>query len=148
MNPERLWGGSTASPSYHETAVNAAGQAVAVDTIYWLLSAAAKVTSPCVASTASTSVFVVPLLPPPLPSPLNGVGRVGWKTALGAFSWTWFLLLALLVHRPGDNNMPLKWKSGSPVSWKFPVPVLKTSRSSPLSPAYMWVQAIALSCLY
>ncbi|XP_075878238.1 kelch-like protein 13 isoform X3 [Nelusetta ayraudi] len=33
--------------------------------------------------------------------------------------------------------MPLKWKSGSPVSWKFPVPVLKTSRSSPLSPAYI-----------
>lgn len=37
--------------------------------------------------------------------------------------------------------MPLKWKSGSPVSWKFPMPVLKTSRSSPLSPAYMWVRS-------
>ncbi|XP_036404284.1 kelch-like protein 13 isoform X1 [Megalops cyprinoides] len=33
--------------------------------------------------------------------------------------------------------MPLKWKSGSPASWKFPVPVLKTSRSSPLSPTYI-----------
>ncbi|ETE71947.1 Kelch-like protein 13, partial [Ophiophagus hannah] len=33
--------------------------------------------------------------------------------------------------------MPLKWKTSSPASWKFPVPVLKTSRSSPLSPAYI-----------
>lgn len=35
------------------------------------------------------------------------------------------------------TNMPLKWKTSSPAIWKFPVPVLKTSRSSPLSPAYM-----------
>lgn len=35
------------------------------------------------------------------------------------------------------TNMPLKWKTSSPASWKFPVAVLKTSRSSPLSPAYM-----------
>ncbi|XP_049480065.1 uncharacterized protein LOC125918056 [Panthera uncia] len=33
--------------------------------------------------------------------------------------------------------MPLKWKTGSPAIWKFPVPVLKTSRSTPLSPAYI-----------
>ncbi|XP_034636894.1 kelch-like protein 13 isoform X7 [Trachemys scripta elegans] len=33
--------------------------------------------------------------------------------------------------------MPLKWKTSSPAIWKFPVPVLKTSRSSPLSPAYI-----------
>ncbi|MEJ1276836.1 hypothetical protein NN561_007747 [Cricetulus griseus] len=33
--------------------------------------------------------------------------------------------------------MPLKWKTSSPVIWKFPVPVLKTSRSTPLSPAYI-----------
>ncbi|XP_032994184.1 kelch-like protein 13 isoform X6 [Lacerta agilis] len=35
------------------------------------------------------------------------------------------------------TNMPLKWKTSSPAMWKFPVPVLKTSRSSPLSPAYI-----------
>nr|XP_056715452.1 kelch-like protein 13 isoform X1 [Euleptes europaea] len=35
------------------------------------------------------------------------------------------------------TNMPLKWKTSSPAIWKFPVPVLKTSRSSPLSPAYI-----------
>lgn len=34
-----IQGGRAASPSLHKTAVNAAGQAVAVDTIYWLLSA-------------------------------------------------------------------------------------------------------------
>lgn len=67
MNLVRLWGGNTASPSYHETAVNAAGQAEAVDTIYWLLSAAANVTCPYVACAALTSVFV-DHLPPPLPS--------------------------------------------------------------------------------
>ncbi|XP_008842041.1 kelch-like protein 13 isoform X3 [Nannospalax galili] len=33
--------------------------------------------------------------------------------------------------------MPLKWKTSSPAIWKFPVPVLKTSRSTPLSPAYI-----------
>lgn len=38
--------------------MNAAGQVVVVDAIYWLLSAAAKVTTPTVARTAFTSVFL------------------------------------------------------------------------------------------
>lgn len=72
--------------------------------------------------------------------PALGEGCRGWKPALVASSWTrsWRLFWFALYLRGADwKNMPLKWKSGSPVSWKFPVPVLKTSRSSPLSPAYM-----------
>ncbi|XP_042334109.1 kelch-like protein 13 isoform X5 [Sceloporus undulatus] len=42
-----------------------------------------------------------------------------------------------ILSRIVVTNMPLKWKTSSPAIWKFPVPVLKTSRSSPLSPAYI-----------
>lgn len=95
-DPERVMGRQGFfPPSYHETTVNAAGQVVVVDALYWLLSAAAKVTTP-----------TEPALPVPVyfcsccrccsPSPLNGVGRVGWKTALETFSWKWSLLLVSL----------------------------------------------------
>lgn len=59
--------------------------------------------------------------------------QCGMEVLVGSLLWKRCLLL--LQYR-GDN-MPLKWKTSSPAIWKFPVPVLKTSRSTPLSPAYM-----------
>lgn len=59
--------------------------------------------------------------------------QCGMEVLVGSLFWKRCLLL--LQYR-GDN-MPLKWKTSSPAIWKFPVPVLKTSRSTPLSPAYM-----------
>ncbi|KAJ6653791.1 hypothetical protein lerEdw1_008721 [Lerista edwardsae] len=47
-----------------------------------------------------------------------------------------------ILSRIVVTNMPLKWKTSSPAIWKFPVPVLKTSRSSPLSPAYIYAAVI------
>lgn len=66
--------------------MNAAGQqVVALDTIYWLLRAAAKVTTLSVARTASTSVFLYPLLllPPLLSLPLKWCGQSGMEDCIG-----------------------------------------------------------------
>lgn len=99
-DPERVMGRQGFSPppsSYHETTVNAAGQVVAVDAIYWLPGAASKVTTLTGACTAFTpAYFCSRRRCCRSPSPLDGVGRVGWKTALETSSWKWFLLLVLL----------------------------------------------------
>lgn len=103
--PSRGWKeGGTASPSYHKTAVNAAGEVVVVDTIYWFLSAAAKVTSLCVACAASIGVFLELLLPPPLLSLLlKWCGQSGMDDCIGN-------LFMEMVFAVGTALAPFWWQ--------------------------------------
>ncbi|KAG8144682.1 hypothetical protein E2320_013143 [Naja naja] len=75
-----------------------------------------------------------PEQPPPPPScPGECVVRLEWKPKPAVCYGNAVCCYCSIAV----TNMPLKWKTSSPASWKFPVPVLKTSRSSPLSPAYI-----------